>query len=56
VDSAILLFHGNSPAAAEAFARADPYVQNGLVKQWVVKPWTTVAGDLATYPIRKVPA
>ena len=31
VDTAILLFQGDSPAGAEAFARADPYVRNGLV-------------------------
>lgn len=55
VDSAILLFTGDSPAAAEAFARADPYVKNGLVTHWVVKPWTTVAGAGAAHPIRTVP-
>ena len=30
-DAVALLFQGDSPAAAEAFARDDPYVQNGLV-------------------------
>ena len=44
VDTAILLFRGSSPTAAEAFAMADPYVLNGLVKQWRVRPWTTVIG------------
>ena len=44
VDAAVLLFRGASPAAAEAFAMADPYVLNGLVKQWRVRPWTTVIG------------
>jgi uncharacterized protein len=43
-DNAILLFRGDSPAAAEAFAAADPYVQNGLVKGWRVREWTTVIG------------
>jgi uncharacterized protein YciI len=43
-DMAVLLFRGSSPAAAEAFAMADPYVLNGLVKQWRVRPWTTVIG------------
>lgn len=50
-DQAILLFKGDSPAAAEAFARADPYVQHGLVKQWRVRPWTTVVGALAEHPV-----
>lgn len=52
IDGAILLFKGDSPAAAENFARTDPYVLNGLVKRWYVREWTTVAGDLATDPKR----
>ena len=55
-DGAVLLFQGDSPAAAEAFAKADPYVVNGLVKQWRVRPWTTVVGDAATMPVRPQPA
>jgi uncharacterized protein len=52
VDGAVLLFQGDSPAAAERFARADPYVANGLVKRWYVREWTTVAGKGAAMPIR----
>ena len=43
-EGVVLLFRGESPAAAEAFAAADPYVQNGLVKSWKVREWTTVVG------------
>ena len=43
-DGAVLLFQGDSPAAAEAFAAADPYVLNGLVAHWRVREWTTVVG------------
>ena len=43
-DQAVLLFKGAGPEAAEAFARADPYVANGLVRSWRVRPWTTVIG------------
>lgn len=50
-DGALLVFEGESPAAAEAFARADPYVANGLVKSWKVRPWTTVIGDQASNPL-----
>lgn len=50
-DGAVLLFHGDSAAAAEAFARADPYVQNGLVVNWRVRLWTTVVGVTATTPV-----
>jgi uncharacterized protein len=52
VDRAILLFEGDSPEAAERFAKADPYVQNGLVSRWEVRPWTTVVGKLAATPVR----
>lgn len=45
VDGAVLLFRGSSPAAAEEFARADPYVREGLVRAWRVREWTTVVGD-----------
>jgi len=52
VDNALLLFQGESPAAAEAFARADPYVRSGLVKNWRVRPWQTVVGEQASNPVR----
>jgi uncharacterized protein YciI len=45
VDGAVLLFRGSSPAVAEEFAKADPYVRNGLVAAWRVREWTTVVGD-----------
>ena len=47
VDGAALLFRGVSPAAAERFAKSDPYVTNGLVKSWRIREWTTVVGDEA---------
>ena len=31
-DAAVLLFRGETPAVAEAFAAANPYVVNGLVE------------------------
>lgn len=43
-DAAVLVFQGDSPAAAEAFVAADPYVANGLVSSWRVRPWTVVVG------------
>ncbi len=52
VDEAILLFQGDSAAVAERFAKADPYVRNGLVKRWKVRPWNTVVGEGAATPIR----
>jgi uncharacterized protein YciI len=51
-DTALLLFTGDSPEAAERFARADPYVTQGLVKSWRVRPWNTVVGKEASNPVR----
>lgn len=50
VDGAVLVFRGASPASAEEFAKADPYVRNGLVTRWRVRAWTTVVGDGAAPP------
>lgn len=51
-DQAILLFESDSPAVAEEFARNDPYVKNGIVKAWQVRPWITVAGTQADTPVK----
>ena len=51
VDGAVLLFRGSSPALAEAFATADPFVQQGLVTKWRVREWTTVVGPGAENPV-----
>jgi uncharacterized protein YciI len=50
-DGAVFLFEGDSPAVAERFAETDPYVRNGLVTRWRVRPWTTVVGETAATPI-----
>jgi uncharacterized protein len=52
VDQALLLFQGDSPEVAHAFALADPYVQNGLVTKWSVRAWQTVVGEQAANPVR----
>lgn len=46
VDSAFIIFSGTSSEVASKFAEADPYVVNGLVKSWQVKPWNTVVGSM----------
>lgn len=51
-DTAILMFRGETSAVAEQFAKTDPYVLNGLVKQWRVRQWTTVLGEWAATPVR----
>ena len=52
VEQSVLLFSGDSPAAAEAFAKADPYVVNGIVSKWRVRPWTTVVGRDAAVKVK----
>jgi hypothetical protein len=52
VDGAVLLFRADSPKMVEAFVAADPYVKNGLVTQWRVRPWNTVVGEDASNPVR----
>ena len=50
-DTAVLLFRGESASAAEEFAKSDPYVLNGLVREWRVREWTTVVGRDAEVPL-----
>ncbi len=45
IDGAVLLFRGDSTAAAEQFAKTDPYVTNGVIQRWHVREWTTVVGN-----------
>ena len=40
----MLLFKGEEASVAEDFAKADPYVLNGVVLSWRVREWTTVVG------------
>ena len=40
----VLVFTGDDATPAEAFAGADPYVREGLVRSWEVRPWTVVIG------------
>jgi hypothetical protein len=51
VDGTVLLFKGDAPEVAETFAKADPYVTNGLVTRWRVREWTTVIGRDAEVPL-----
>jgi uncharacterized protein len=50
-DSGVLLFQAGSDEVPRRFAEADPYVSEGLVSGWTVKPWHTVVGALATVPV-----
>jgi uncharacterized protein len=41
---ALLVFKSASVSTPEAFARHDPYVIQGLVTSWTVRPWHVVVG------------
>lgn len=42
---ALLVFRAADKSTAENFATNDPYVKEGLVKKWTVRPWTVVIGQ-----------
>jgi len=44
VDRALIVFRAADASVVEEFARNDPYVVNGLVTHWEVRPWTVVIG------------
>ena len=46
-DRAVLVWSTDDPGPVEAFAAADPYVREGLVTSWTVRPWTVVVGAVA---------
>jgi uncharacterized protein YciI len=43
-DRAVLVWNVEDASAVEGFANADPYVRNGLVTAWSVRPWSVVTG------------
>ena len=44
-DRAVLVWQTDDRSAIERFVDADPYVQNGLVTSWTIRPWTVVIGE-----------
>jgi uncharacterized protein len=50
-EEAMLLFQGEDASTAEAFAKDDPYVRNGIVTAWRVREWVTVVGKGAANPV-----
>ena len=41
---AVFVFRSDTSTGAEAFAGADPYVENGVVTGWRVRQWNVVVG------------
>ena len=50
-DRGVLLFQCDSADIPASFAKDDPYVQNGIVTAYSIRPWTTVVGRSATTPV-----
>lgn len=46
-DRALLVFHVADKQTVLSFVQSDPYVVNGLVKKWEVRPWNVVTGNEA---------
>ncbi len=44
-DEAILIFRSENEEIAKEFAENDPYVKNGLIKEWKVRKWNAVIGS-----------
>ena len=41
-DRALLVWTVDDPGTVEQFVRHDPYVINGLVTTWAIRPWNVV--------------
>ncbi|MGW8377833.1 YciI family protein [Streptomyces sp. ODS28] len=42
VDRGLLIWNTEERGTVERFAENDPYVLNGVVEEWTVRPWTVV--------------
>ncbi len=42
--SAALIFNVEDVSVVERFVEDDPYVKNGLVTKWTIRPWNVVIG------------
>ncbi|NHC46109.1 YciI-like protein [Motilibacter aurantiacus] len=43
-DRALLVWDVPDRSVVEAFVQQDPYVSQGLVREWSIRPWTVVVG------------
>ena len=55
VDRALVIIRGDSLEIAGNFAQNDPYVRNGLVNHWEVRPWNVVIGGDVALPTAAAP-
>ncbi len=43
-DTALLVWRAEDASVVENFVNNDPYVKNGLIARWEIRPWTVVIG------------
>ncbi|MEO8482249.1 MAG: YciI-like protein [Acidobacteriota bacterium] len=51
----VLVFKAENREVVEDFAKADPYVLNGVATGWKVREWTTVLGKDALTKVAPAP-
>ncbi|HEV3238051.1 MAG TPA: YciI-like protein [Gemmataceae bacterium] len=44
-DRALLVFRAPDSSVVEKFVASDPYVTQGLVTRWEIRPWNVVIGN-----------
>jgi uncharacterized protein YciI len=44
-DRAVLVWRADDHSVIERCVDGDPYVRNGLVTSWTIRPWTVVIGQ-----------
>jgi uncharacterized protein YciI len=44
-DEALLIFKAESDEVVKSFVHHDPYVNNGLIKEWYIRKWNVVIGN-----------
>ncbi len=45
IEGALLVFTAEDRAVVDEFVARDPYVREGLVTSWQVRPWNVVVGQ-----------
>ncbi len=43
-DTALLVWRAADASVVENFVNSDPYVKNGLIERWEIRPYTVVIG------------
>jgi uncharacterized protein len=47
---ALIVYEAESPAAADALLKADPFHANGVFLRWQLRPWNTVIAKRELFP------